>query len=269
MLREIVMGGALLLLAMPAQAAVHVLTVTGTLQTDPGLAADQIDRHGFFGTPGRQMAGQAFVATWRIDTRAGWQVIPPDPGGSTTVIRSGQNPYFGFGDAIVGSFSMAGVTFRSIGLPSNPYDLYNGIGSQTQMALSDYTYGDQIAINSTTSVNYPSTAMTINGRTLAGGTVSMNATFATRTGPNLFTPGVFFNSFELSDAAGELSGGANGQFSVGGNGMGSNYYFRTSTVSMQLSAVPEPANWAMLIAGFGLVGALARRRRAMVPVVAA
>jgi hypothetical protein len=29
-------------------------------------------------------------------------------------------------------------------------------------------------------------------------------------------------------------------------------------------AVPEPANWAMLIAGFGLVGAVARRRRTAV-----
>lgn len=29
------------------------------------------------------------------------------------------------------------------------------------------------------------------------------------------------------------------------------------------AVVPEPANWAMLIAGFGLVGAVARRRRAV------
>ncbi|WP_303810224.1 PEPxxWA-CTERM sorting domain-containing protein [Sandarakinorhabdus limnophila] len=28
------------------------------------------------------------------------------------------------------------------------------------------------------------------------------------------------------------------------------------------TVVPEPASWAMLIAGFGLVGAVARRRRA-------
>lgn len=37
------------------------------------------------------------------------------------------------------------------------------------------------------------------------------------------------------------------------------YYYALDNVSV--SAVPEPANWAMLIAGFGLVGAAARRRR--------
>ncbi len=33
--------------------------------------------------------------------------------------------------------------------------------------------------------------------------------------------------------------------------------------SVSVTGVPEPANWAMLIAGFGLVGALMRRRRAV------
>jgi hypothetical protein len=33
--------------------------------------------------------------------------------------------------------------------------------------------------------------------------------------------------------------------------------------SVEVSAVPEPANWALLIAGFGLVGAMQRRRRAV------
>ncbi len=33
--------------------------------------------------------------------------------------------------------------------------------------------------------------------------------------------------------------------------------------SFPVSAVPEPANWALLIAGFGLTGAVARRRRAL------
>ena len=35
-----------------------------------------------------------------------------------------------------------------------------------------------------------------------------------------------------------------------------------SNLSFSTNAVPEPANWAMLIAGFGLVGATLRRRRA-------
>ena len=31
-----------------------------------------------------------------------------------------------------------------------------------------------------------------------------------------------------------------------------------------IAAVPEPASWALMIAGFGLVGAAARRRRGLV-----
>ena len=31
--------------------------------------------------------------------------------------------------------------------------------------------------------------------------------------------------------------------------------------SLAVSAVPEPETWAMLLAGFGLIGAMARRRR--------
>ena len=36
-----------------------------------------------------------------------------------------------------------------------------------------------------------------------------------------------------------------------------------------VAAVPEPTNWAMLITGFGLVGAVARRRRQALPAQAA
>ena len=35
-----------------------------------------------------------------------------------------------------------------------------------------------------------------------------------------------------------------------------------------LAAVPEPATWAMMLAGFGVVGGLARRRRTLNPVLA-
>jgi hypothetical protein len=40
-------------------------------------------------------------------------------------------------------------------------------------------------------------------------------------------------------------------------------YSGETTFSLATAGVPEPANWALLIAGFGLVGAAARRRRAV------
>lgn len=42
-----------------------------------------------------------------------------------------------------------------------------------------------------------------------------------------------------------------------------NEAFILGRVVLYSAAVPEPSNWAMLIAGFGLVGAAARRRRTM------
>lgn len=44
-----------------------------------------------------------------------------------------------------------------------------------------------------------------------------------------------------------------------GNGASLSYRIRIDT-SVQNSAVPEPASWALLIAGFGLAGAALRRR---------
>ena len=38
--------------------------------------------------------------------------------------------------------------------------------------------------------------------------------------------------------------------------------YRIDSITLDAAAVPEPATWAMLIAGFGFVGAAARRRRA-------
>ena len=44
---------------------------------------------------------------------------------------------------------------------------------------------------------------------------------------------------------------------------GNTYHQFSDTVfTLGVNSVPEPASWAMLIAGFGLVGAAARRRRA-------
>ncbi|MEG1118645.1 MAG: FxDxF family PEP-CTERM protein, partial [Janthinobacterium sp.] len=40
-----------------------------------------------------------------------------------------------------------------------------------------------------------------------------------------------------------------------------NHYFNATNVSGYVSAVPEPETYAMLLAGLGLVGFMARRRK--------
>lgn len=48
------------------------------------------------------------------------------------------------------------------------------------------------------------------------------------------------------------------------NGAGDGYYAFSEFQAFGRSAVPEPAGWTMMIAGFGVVGAAMRRRRAKV-----
>ena len=53
---------------------------------------------------------------------------------------------------------------------------------------------------------------------------------------------------------------AGGRESFGGTF--SNWASNNNEHAFFLNAVPEPASWAMMIAGFGLVGAAMRRREA-------
>lgn len=67
--------------------------------------------------------------------------------------------------------------------------------------------------------------------------------------------GVVAFSFEQTLAAGGIT-----RFLIGPNG---SYLYDTTGLTLDVTltaAVPEPAAWAMMIAGFGLVGAVARRR---------
>jgi hypothetical protein len=60
-------------------------------------------------------------------------------------------------------------------------------------------------------------------------------------------------SFTQILAAGETS-----RFLIGSNG---NYNFDTTGLTLNVAAVPEPATWAMMIGGFGMVGGAMRSAR--------
>lgn len=76
-----------------------------------------------------------------------------------------------------------------------------------------------------------------------------------------------------NDANGnQFAPGTNGLFTVIGSVQGERFISMTLTSSqnsfeidnLATAAIPEPATWAMLIAGFGMVGFTARRRRSVV-----
>jgi hypothetical protein len=77
--------------------------------------------------------------------------------------------------------------------------------------------------------------------------------------PSISLPATLGASFSDSGTI-LLSAGQTYFIAVGPQG---NFNFDSTQLDWSMAAVPEPASWAMLIAGFGLTGAVMRRRRAV------
>lgn len=99
-----------------------------------------------------------------------------------------------------------------------------------------------------------------------GGTTFLFGDGAASGGLGPILGGGYYDSAATSFAA---SGKYSQRFTVGA-GQSANFYLyddalsdNSGGVSLSLAAVPEPATWAMLILGMGVVGAAMRRRRTM------
>jgi len=91
-------------------------------------------------------------------------------------------------------------------------------------------------------------------------------TVVSTAGTSVFVPG---GNFPNAANGNQVAPGTNGRFTVRGSTAGETFVSMTLTSdqnsfeidNLATGVIPEPAIWAMLIAGFGLVGAAMRRQR--------
>ncbi len=212
------------LVASPAMSAVVVVTWTGTV-------FEGIDVGGRFGATGANLAGTAFSAEFTYDTDIGRTY---SDGGGTTLIGG-----------------------TNTGLPAPP-PLPPGTATLTINGV-DYFFGGQLMslIATYDEVDVPggrtlSTWMISNQDPISGGTLQLGG----YDNPSL--PLSFMANFSGADPCTGPLGCMGNVILPGFKGTLDPDWV---TINVWTSGVPEPATWAMLIAGFGLTGAAIRSSR--------
>jgi len=167
----------------------------------------------------------------------------------------------------VSMLAAAAATLLTAAPASAAFTLANNLGGDGfVVAISDARF-DLFGSNDDTDDNITSFGTTAT----VGQIVSGQFRYLTQDidGSNFDTAGYFINNdfFQLSepDLPGYSQNFGTFSFSVDA---GNNYGFYVSTHDgafgrgvLTVGAIPEPSSWAMLIAGFGLMGTTLRRRR--------
>ncbi len=174
--------------------------------------------------------------------------------------------------AILGNGSVPGWTnlaepFIEIGATST-YGLtcYNGIC--TNLEVNANTFGNVQQTISGLTVGQSYLLSYVYGGRSAGGAQGMNTTFGGVTVNTNNSDGVnsFWTPFSTTIVATAGSEVLSFQgFNAQGETIGNNISFGNEVTGVSLTAVPEPATWAMMLVGFGGLGAALRisRRRTL------
>ena len=226
--------------AAPASATITLATYTGTIT---GGNQSSYDVTGVFGTPNAALGGLAYRVVYRIDDS-----LPGAP-----FYFGPQGPNRDISELLGGS---------SYGIAAIPVTATITIGG-VSVAIG----GENASVDLQTFRNFQQTLHYVDGQVAALG--AGNAAYVTEIA-TLFGSGGFLNSQDLRapldvDLTGFPAGQAGGGFSIyENNGGGYHWAFgqlRAEHLTIATAgAVPEPAAWSLMIAGFGLIGAALRRR---------
>jgi len=212
----------------PTAAAIMTLTYTGTV--DSG-----VDAEGVFGPEGSQLSGLSYVQVFRYDTSVMTKNIYPGYEGFSI---EAPGPEAGFG-----SLTINGIT-RTIG------DTISDLDQGSIELIGVYNFATFFSTQKGYSFDYMGTSQTENLPTH----IDHNAFGPlSRYDPNGFGTGGYWVSTDdenerrstiiLNPTSFTLTGGIS-----------------------DLSNVPEPTSWALMIAGFGLTGVAVRRRHVVLAV---
>lgn len=170
-------------------------------------------------------------------------------------------------------------TFTDVGAGYNGFDFSNFFAlDTTQYGPSGYVngmislnnvlynaYGDPAAISSPTAFQMTSAYLTgawNDGLTVQVDGYKNNALIYTQNfivdtaGPSF----VHFNNALVDNVIFSSFGGTQGVYEGGGN----HFAMDNLTIGETSGAVPEPASWALMVTGFGLMGGALRRRATLV-----
>jgi hypothetical protein len=216
--------------ATPAAAIVKIATFSGTV-------ASGYDQTGVFAAADSDLTGYTWVATYTYDTTLGTQ----NTDGATFDIREG-GPNFGGGTSPVlsSSITINGVTRTVAGVSgyartqNYPYVAFTATDQSDDGVTEIYQTIEHYA--------YP-----------VGAPTSLETNFGPVVDPGFGNGYIQFYAYSYTSST-------TTEFATA-------YLANAITYSVR-DAVPEPANWALLIAGFSLVGTALRRRLAPAGVTA-
>ncbi|WP_375420222.1 PEPxxWA-CTERM sorting domain-containing protein [uncultured Sphingomonas sp.] len=144
-----------------------------------------------------------------------------------------------------------GYRVSSSWLPIAPVtmNLYEGAGF-TGNLVATRTFTPTAATNSIFDADFTGTALTV-GSIYTAAVSTSNAYFGVAATPNNYDGGQAYTQLDLSD------------YPIGAGGGTLDLQFRIVAAD-SIAAVPEPASWALMILGFGMVGAGLRRRKPVI-----